>query len=344
VLPFAGLVRPAAGFAALLAAAALITALVGTGLTEPATVVGIEPVPAVVRLGIPVARVLLDLGAVAAAGLALLSKMVGFDDPGATEPVLRRARPIAAWASLLWTAAALLSVLLLAWEISAATGDGFPSAGQIWAYVGNVPAGKGLLLSAACGLISFWLCRLSVRHGEKVPAELRVGIVLFGLLPLPLTGHASNWYWHDVAMISMELHVVAATAWAGGLGALLIFLIRRPALLAIALPRFPRLATWCVLLVGLTGLFNGLVELALSPITSLPESLWQTRYGVLLLAKIICMAAIAVTAVVVRTRLLPQVAAGRPSAIALWCGWELLVLAIAFGVAVVLTRAPVSPF
>jgi putative copper resistance protein D len=337
------LVRPAAGFAALLVAAALVAAVVGTGLTETGAVVGIDQPPGIVRWGIPVARTVLDLSAVAAAGLALLPRMVGFDQPHA-EPVLRRARPAAAWASLVWAAAALLSVLLLAWEISSATGDGFPSPAQIWSYIGNVPAGKGLLLSAACGLLSFWLCRLSLRHGESVPAELRVGIALFGLLPLPLTGHASNWYWHDVAMISMELHVVAAAAWTGGLAAVVIFLVRRPTLLARALPRFSKLATWCVLIVGLTGLFNGLVELALSPITSLPESLWQTRYGVLLLAKTVCMAAIAVTAVVVRTRLLPLVAAGRPSAIAVWCGWELLVLAIAFGVAVVLTRAPVSPF
>jgi copper resistance protein D len=167
---------------------------------------------------------------------------------------------------------------------------------------------------------------------------------LFGLLPIPLTGHASNWYWHDMAMISMELHVVAATAWTGGLAATIIFLARKPALLAVALPRFSKLATWCVFIVALTGLFNGLVELALSPITSLPESLWTTRYGVLILAKLLFIVLVAVSAVVVRYRLLPLIAAGRRTAVAVWCGWELIVLALAFGVAVVLTRASVTPF
>jgi len=53
---------------------------------------------------------------------------------------------------------------------------------------------------------------------------------------------------------------------------------------------------------------------------------------------------IAAIAMVVRSRLLPMIAAGRRTPVALWCGWELVVLALAFGVAVVLTRASVTPF
>ncbi len=337
---FAGLTGSGLLFAGLLGAAALVATVIGTGLTQTAAVVGIGSPPAAVRFGIPVARTLLDIGAVAAAGIGLLSRMLGFDRPEQTEPVMRRARPVAVWASGIWAFGAFASIVLLAWEI----GPGFPGPAQLWAYLTNIPAGKGLLLSGVCALVSLWLARLSVRHGERVPAELRIGVALFGLLPLPLTGHASNWYWHDIAMISMELHVVAASAWAGGLGAVVIFLSRRPALLAIALPRFSRLATWCVFVVGLTGVFNGLVELSLSPITDLPGNLFSTRYGVLLLAKTLFMAIIAVTATVVRFRLLPQIAAGRRTAVAVWCGWELVVLALAFGVAVVLTRASVTPF
>jgi putative copper resistance protein D len=193
-------------------------------------------------------------------------------------------------------------------------------------------------------LVSALLAWLSLRHGESVPAELRAGIALFGLLPLPLTGHAVNWVYHDLSMVSMELHVVTASAWAGGLGAVIIFLSGRPELLASTMPRYSKLATWCVFVVGITGVFNGLLELAVSPITSLPESLWTTRFGVLVLTKAALMGIIAVIAVVVRTRLLPQIAAGRKTAVAVWCGWELIVLALAFGVAVVLTRASVTPF
>ncbi len=337
---FAGLLSSGPRFALLLVAAALVAALVGAGISQPPVVAGLEESPAFVRLGIPLFRTLVDLGAVTVAGLALLSRMLGFDQPERTEPVMRRARPIAVWASLVWAVAAFVSIVLLAWEI----GGTFPGPEQLWAYLSNIPAGKGLLLSGICGLASFWLARLSLRHGEKVPAELRVGVALFGLLPLPLTGHASNWYWHDLAMVSMELHVVAATAWAGGLAAVVIFLAGKPDLLAVALPRFSKLATWCVFVVALTGLFNGLVELSLSPITSLPWNLFTTYYGVLLVGKLVCMAIVAGSASVVRFRLLPRIAAGRRTAVAVWCGVELLVLALAFGIAVALTRAPVTPF
>jgi putative copper resistance protein D len=138
--------------------------------------------------------------------------------------------------------------------------------------------------------------------------------------------------------------VVAATAWAGGLAAVVIFLGGRPDLLAGALPRFSKLATWCVFIVALTGMFNGLVELSLSPITALPWNLFTTYYGVLLVGKLVCMAIVAASASVVRFRLLPRIAAGRRTAVAFWCGVELLVLALAFGIAVALTRAPVTPF
>ncbi len=339
--PFAGLIRGGIGFAVLLAAAAVVAAVVGTGATDLPPVTGlVEPGP-VVQFGIPVARTLLDVFAVTAAGVAILARLVGFDDPARTEPVMRRARLTGLWASVGWTAMALLSIVLLTAELNPGS---IPGPSSIWAYVSNIPAGKGLLLSAACGLASVLLARLSLRHGENVPAELRAGVALFGLLPLPLTGHASAWAYHDLSMVVMELHVVTASAWAGALGAVIVFLAARPRLLAEAMPRYSRLATWCVIVVGISGIFTGLLELALSPVTSLPGSLLTTRFGVLVLVKAALMAVVAVIAIVVRTRLLPAVASGRRTPIAVWCGWELIVLALAFGVAVVLTRASVTPF
>lgn len=124
----------------------------------------------------------------------------------------------------------------------------------------------------------------------------------------------------------------------------MILLGRKPTLLAAALPRFSKLATWCVFVVAVTGILNGLLELALSPLTHLPGSIFSTRYGVLLLAKATCMVIVAVLAVHVRSRIVPQIVRQKRTALALWAGWEIATLAVAFGVAVVLTRAPVTPF
>ncbi|GAA1995059.1 CopD family protein [Nakamurella flavida] len=338
---FAGVTRSAAVFALLVGAAALVAVLVSSGVTRMPPIAGLaEPSP-VVRWGIPTARILVDLAAVTTAGLALLARFIGFDRPERSEPVLRRTYRVAEWSAWTWTVAAVVSVVLLTAELQPGS---VPSPGDVWTYVASIAAGKGLLLSAGCGLLSVWLVRLTRRHGERVPAELRAGVALFGLLPLPLTGHATNWDYHDLSMVSMELHVVAASAWAGGLGAVVVFLSGRADLLAVALPRFSRLATWCVVVVGLSGVFNGLLELAVSPVTNLPESLWQTRYGVLILAKTALMIVVAAIAVVVRQRLLPRILDRRRTAVAVWCGWELVVLGMAFGVAVALTRSSVLPF
>ncbi len=317
----------------------MVAAVIGTGVTAEPAALGIAEPTILVRYGIPLMRMLLDFGAVATAGLSLLPRLVGFDRPEGTESILKPARRAAVWTSVAWAVAALVSIVLLTVELG-----GRPTPAGVWAYISAIAAGKGLLMSAGCALLSVWLAKVAVRHGEQVPAELRTGVALFGLLPLPLTGHAADWHYHDLSMVSMELHVVAATAWFGGLAAVVIFLARHPALLVEALPRFSKLATWCVFLVAVTGVFNGLLELALSPITHLPGSLFTTRYGVLLLAKAACMGAIAVIATRVRFRILPQVMARKSTAIALWCGLELLVLAVAFGVAVVLTRTSVTPF
>ena len=275
--------------------------------------------------------------------------------------MVRRARRAAVWFSWTWTAAALVSIVWLAGEVYATDfprrSSGFldlvtaplsflqflvGSPDLIWSYISGVPAGKGLLVTAALGLFSVWVCRMSVRRGESVPAELRAGIAAFALLPLPLTGHASPWKYHDLVMIAMEMHVVAAAAWAGGLGACIVFLVRRPQLLALALPRFSRLATACVFVVAASGLFTAVAMLATATTTVMPEAIWTTSYGQLALAKLACVATIGLIAVTVRRGMLGKIADQKPTAIALWCGVELMVMAVAYGIAVVLTRS--APF
>lgn len=92
-------------------------------------------------------------------------------------------------------------------------------------------------------------------------------------------------------------------------------------------------------MVAATGLFSGIAGLATSKVTSMPEAIWETHYGQLLIVKFLCIALVSVTAIRVRRVMMPKIALRQKSAVALWCGLELVVLAVAFGVAVVLTRA-----
>ncbi|MDH2424374.1 CopD family protein [Sphaerisporangium sp. TRM90804] len=319
-----------------LGAAGVLAVLVASWWTSPEAVPGIPLPGPLVEYGLPVSRVALDLFALATVGLSLLPRLLGFDDPARTEPVLARARSWAVLTAFGWAVAALVSMVLGAAEVTPG------QAPDPATYVDLVGSGQGLVISAACALIYTCFGLLAVRFGEKVPAELRVVVAVFGLLPLPVSGHAANWYWHDVSMVSMELHVVAASLWTGGLVALGVLLARDRELLARALPRFSRLATVAVVVVGVSGLFNGLVELALSPTTRLPGSLFTTRYGVLVLVKVALIAAVAVLGAVIRWRLLPAVARRTTTAFAAWAALEAVVMGLAYGVAVALTTAPVG--
>ena len=111
---------------------------------------------------------------------------------------------------------ALLAIVLQAAELR----PGSDRDHRRWSSTTSRPSapGKGLLFSAACAFVYVVIGVMAVRSGESVPAELRILISMFGLLPMPVTGHASNWKYHDYSMVSMELHVLGAAAWTGGLG------------------------------------------------------------------------------------------------------------------------------
>ena len=320
--------------------AALAGVLLGVALTATAPVPGVAEVSEVVSVAIPIVRVLLDLAAVTTIGLALLSVLVGFDRPKLTEPVLAVARPAAVASALVWTVTALVTLVLQTAEFR--PGRGTVGLADIWDYIVQIGAGKALLVVAVLALVHTVLGVLALRHGEKVPAEVRVGLGLFTLLPLPVTGHAANWSYHDYTMISMELHVMSAVAWTGGLGAMAVLLVHNRTLLAYALPRFSKLATLCLVLTVLTGLFNAGVEILLNPTIGFWHGLFGTAYGRLVLLKIMCAAAIGVLGASLRWRLMPRIMRHERTALTKWASMELAVMGLAFGFAVVLTRSPVS--
>ncbi|MEV0967887.1 copper resistance D family protein [Microtetraspora glauca] len=331
----AAVARPRLALAAIILAG-LLAVLISTWLTLPEAARGIVMPGPLVEYGLPVMRLVLDVAATATVGLSLLPKLLGFDDPERTEPVAARARHWAVLSALVWALSALVSTVLSAAELTPG------QAPDVAGFVERIGSGQGLVVSASCAVVSAAVGMFAVRFGEKVPAELRVLVAAFGLLPLPVTGHASNWYWHDLSMVSMELHVIGSAAWVGGLLALAVLLAGNRGLLALALPRFSRLATVALLVVGLTGLFNGVVELLLTPGEEFPLSLVTTGYGQLVIAKIVFVGLVALLGGNIRWRLLPAISRQAPTAFAAWVAFELAVMGLAYGVAVALTRAPVS--
>ncbi|WP_116044642.1 copper resistance D family protein [Amycolatopsis palatopharyngis] len=326
-----------------LLAAALTGALIGVALTATAPIPGVTDVSEVVSAAIGVTRVLLNLAAVATVGLSLLPVLIAAEATGRggrVEPVLLQARRAALVSALVWSMTALVMLILQTAEFRPqATAIG-PR--DLWDYVVTVGAGKALLIVAGLALAHAALGAFALRRGERVPAELRVGLGLFALLPLPVTGHASNWAFRDYTMISIELHVMSAVTWTGGLAAMAVLLVGNRTLLASALPRFSVLATVCLALTALTGLFNGVVEILLNPKVTLFAGLFGTPYGLLVLLKVACVLTIALIGAHIRWRLLPRIVRHQRTALATWASLEVTFMGLAFGFAAVLTRAPVS--
>ncbi|WP_190818903.1 copper resistance D family protein [Saccharopolyspora pogona] len=326
-----------AAVVAALLGGALLTALAATAYTAVGTIPGLPDLPPLVHFGLPAVRALLDVAALATVGLSLLPKLLGFDRPKHTEPVMALARQFTVVTALVWMLSALLSLVLQTAELSP---DRSLTTRLLIDYVANVPAGPGLLASAGAGLLCAALGLVAVRVGEKVPAELRTIIALLGLLPMPLTGHATDWQYHDFSMISMELHVIGAAMWTGGLASVALFVAPRRGLLAEALPRFSKLATIAIFVVGISGLFNGLMELIITPAVGLP-GLINTGYGQIILAKAGCLVVLGAVASQMRFRLLPRIARHQRTALIGWAAAEVGVMGIAYGLGVVLSRAPV---
>ncbi|ONI72770.1 copper resistance protein CopD [Actinosynnema sp. ALI-1.44] len=321
-----------------LVTASIVGVLIGLAITVTSAPAGLVEPDAVVRFGIPLARVVLDMAAVVTVGLSLLPLLIGFDRPKLAEAVLAGTRRVTVASALTWAVAAVVALVLQTAELRLSQSV---TVEAVWEYVRTVGAGKALVAVFLFAMLCAGLAAWTVRKGESIPAELRAAAALFTLLPLPVTGHATDWSWRDLTMVSMELHVLAAVAWTGGLGAVVVLLAANRTLLAHALPRFSKLATICIAVSVVTGLFNGFAELILTPGGSLWRDLVTTGYGVLVVLKVACVSALAFLGANVRWRLLPAILRHQRTALVGWAAAELAIMGLAFGFAVVLTRAPV---
>jgi putative copper resistance protein D len=325
---------------AVLAAGAVAGVLVGLALTATSAVPGIVAPGTAVVVGLPLSRALIDISAVVTVGMSFLPRLIGEQRPRRVERVLAPARRIAVVSAAVWVIAALVSLVL---EVADANVGHPVTIGAIEGYVREIGSGQALVIVACCALLYVVIGVLAVRRGEEVPAELRITVAMFTLLPLPVTGHAGTGgeSLHDVSLISMELHVLGAVSWTAGLLAVMVLLAGDRALLADALPRFSSLATICVFLVAITGAFNGWYVLYGTPGIQWYVALFTTGYGWILIGKIVCVSGAGVLGAYTRFTLLPRIVDRRATAVLTWATLEIAVLAVAFGLAAVLVRAPV---
>jgi copper transport protein len=141
--------------------------------------------------------------------------------------------------------------------------------GEVWAAQAVLAATVGVLL-------------LAFRGGHDWAPWAALGVALL-LVPTPaLAGHAGAS--GGIALVSDLVHVGAGAAWTGGLALLLLALVwagaERWPLAASAVPRFSSVALVSVAALLAAGVVNGYLQVRTW------SGLWETDYGLLLLAKV----------------------------------------------------------
>jgi putative copper resistance protein D len=265
VAVLAGLV--AAGIGAL----SLADALTATGLPDPGPVT---------TLGLPFVRAAGEIAAVTAVGGFLFAAFfVPPQESGVVDAAGYRALRLAARASGVWAVCAALLVPLTISDVSGKPLRDNLEPAQLWRITGLVDTADAwrwtAFLAAAVALAATAVLRWS-----WTPVLLAGSLLT--LVPLGLTGHSSAGGSHDLATNSLLIHLIAGALWAGGLLALLAHALRSGQYADLAARRFSAVALWCFIAMAFSGAINTVVRIPLS-------ELFSTRYGALVLAKVVAL-------------------------------------------------------
>jgi len=245
---------------------------------------------ALVRFGLPIARLVVDLSAAAAiGGLALAT--VGLSR---TAPEWNRAIDVAAGAAGVWTVASAVTTFFTFLSVAGSKVSLDDQFGQsMGVFLTGTDLGLAWLVTVLVAAVVTVLC-FAVRSRGMV--ALTAGISLIGLLPLAQQGHAAGTASHDAAVIALGLHLVGAALWVGGL---VLLVLLRPVIagdrLALVVGRYSSIALGCFVLVAVSGVASAQIRVG-------AFSNLFTAYGVLVLVKTAAIVALGVLGVLQRRR------------------------------------------
>ncbi len=283
---------------------------------------------AVVRFGLPIARLVVDLSAAAAiGGLALAT--VGLSR---TAPEWNRAIDVAAGAAGVWTVSSAVTTFFTFLSVAGSRISIDEQFGQsMGVFLTGTDLGLAWLVTVLVAAAVTVLC-FAVRSRGMV--ALTAGVAMIGLVPLAQQGHAAGTASHDAAVTALGLHLVGAALWVGGL---VMLVLLRPVIdgdrLAVVVGRYSSIALGCFVLVAVSGVASAQIRVgALSNLF--------TAYGVLVLVKIAAIVAMGVLGVVQRRRAIRALGTARERRRPFWflVVAELAVMGVASGFAAALGR------
>lgn len=273
---------------------------------------------------VPFTKVLMDACAVFVIGFFAAAVFLLPSKQDEVEGLSVQAVRIAARWAAVWSVASVFYFFLKVAETF-----GRPLGDQSWAFIegyARASEGRAVLLQAlAAGLVAV-AARWTL--GTK-PLAAILGLSLAALAPIALTGHTASSGSHDLATISLLLHLVGVTLWVGGLAALGWVAVRGSKRLEAAIARFSALALWAFVIIGVSGTINAAVRLG-----SFGE-VFGSAYGKLALVKVAALVVLGGLGAWQRRRIVVQGAGFLRLAMT-----ELFIMSATIGLAVALSRTP----
>ncbi|MDS1112645.1 cytochrome c oxidase assembly protein [Gordonia westfalica] len=313
-------------------AAIVAIAVTAISATTALRLTGVPDPGPLTTYGLPTLTAIGEFAAAIALGCAVFA---AFFVPPQSDNVLDvggyRAIRIAASSALVWSVCALLLMPLSASEVSGSPlSEAIKPANLINAY-GQVAEVRTWFWTAVFALVAAIIARTILKWGPTVAV---IAFTIFSLMPSALAGHSSSGGNHDIATNSLILHLIGATLWLGGLAAVVVYALASGRWRGLAVRRFSRVAFWCIIVVGLSGVVNAAVRVPL-------DQLFSDTYGQLVIAKVAALIVLGALGAWHRRVTIAQLdSAERPSLFVRFGLVELAVFAATFGLAVGLSRTP----
>jgi len=261
---------------ALFTGAALVLALAaGHGAPQPAPP-GIPDPGALTGWGLPFVRLVSDLAGMATIGLLVAAAMLLPSPDGQLAGLSLRSSRAAGRVALAWSAAAATLVVLTVSDFFAVSlGDAF-SGPLLTGFIRDTSIGQALVAQCLLALAVWALSRWTLTVPE---ACLLLALAALALVPPALTGHSAAAGSHNLAVVSLLVHVAAASLWVGGLIAVGWIAVIGSRRLSYGVRRFSVLAAWCLGIIVVSGVVNAGIRLGGVAV------LLTTGYGALVLVK-----------------------------------------------------------
>ncbi|MEL4319308.1 cytochrome c oxidase assembly protein [Leifsonia sp. YIM 134122] len=318
---------------AVLVAAALVALIAALSYGGGAAPQALEDPGALVRWGLPTAKLLVNLGAAGMIGALVLVCWALSPD----EDEFDGALDVAAASAGVFTVAAGATGFLTFLSVTntpVTLDDRFGA--TLSQFLTAIPLGQAWLATTLIGALVTVLCFAVRNHTALVFVTV---VAVAALVPMAQQGHAAGTAGHNAAIIALGLHLVFAAVWLGGL--LTIVLLRsklQPGRLVAVLGRYSTVALICFIVVAASGYVSAALRIG-----TLDNLL--TPYGVLVFGKIAALLALGCFGAVQRRYAIGRIARsaeqGRGSA----RGWfwgivvvELAFMGVAAGLAAALAR------